>query len=755
LHQFRKMKKFIFTLWASLCAFTTLNAQTSINIARQQAIGCEVTISGIITNGAELGTIRYIQDLTGGIGIYSTNFASSMNRGDSVIVTGTLYDFNNLLEISPVSNVTVINNSNILPTPQIVTPGQLGEDLEGELIRLDNITFTNGGSTFAGNTSYQFTSGNESSTIYVRNGSPLIGQVIPVGSISMVGICSQFNADYQVLPRDGFDLIDEALIHITSSISTTGITNYGFTLNWTTDIEGTTEVNYGLTPDLELGTMTNSSLNINHSFPLFGVNAGEIYYCQVFSVAGSDTAFAPIRPFGVASNSSGDIKVYFNSSVDTTYNTGQNAQLLYYAIDDTLIAYINRAELTLDMTIYDFNNDSLSNISEAINAAYDRGVVVRFISDGSLASTNSGVTDLYPAIQRIESPTTAEYNIMHNKFVIIDANHSDPMKPIVWTGATNWTDRQINRDNNNVIIIQDQTLARAYTLEFQEMWGSEGPLANLTNSKFGSFKTDNTPHEFNIAGKRMECYFSPSDNTNSFLLNTINSANSSLHFCSMLITRADLAEAINTQHANGLSVNGVIDDATSTTQYDLLLAELGAENLIVNQDTNIIMHHKYLIVDETNLQSDPILWTGSHNWSNNANTKNDENTLVVHDPVIVNLFYQEFMARLNQWPTLDPDTDTTTVDTTIFVQNFDLVKEKFMIYPNPAKQNGSLNFKTDIIGQYDLYIDDASLHRVMAKRFYGNGEEIKSLPLGDLPRGIYFIKLVQDDICRNGRFVVY
>ncbi len=748
------MKKAIFTLITAMVVAATLHAQISINAARQIPLDSEVTISGIVTNGAELGTIRYIQDLTGGIGIYSTNFASSMNRGDSVTVTGILYDFNSLLEISPVSNVTVINSGNELPAPQVVTPAQLAEDLEGELIRLDNITFTNGGSVFAGNTSYQFSSGNEFSTIYVRNGSPLIGQIIPVGSISMVGICSQFNADYQVLPRDAFDLINESSIQIISPVSTTGISNIGFTLNWITDVEGTTEVKYGLTPELELGTMSNSSLNINHSFPLFGVNAGEIYYCQAFSVAGSDTAFAPIRPFGVASNSSGDIKVYFNSSVDTSYSTGQNAQLLYHAIDDTLIAYINRAELTLDLTIYDFDNDSLSNISEAINAAHDRGVIVRFISDGSLAPTNFGVLDLDPSINRLESPTTAEYNIMHNKFVIIDADHSDPMKPIVWTGATNWTDRQINRDNNNVIIVQDQTLARAYTLEFEEMWGTSDSIANPANSKFGSIKTDNTPHEFKVAGKRMECYFSPSDNTNSYLLNTINSANSSLHFCSMLITRADLAGAINTQHANGLVVNGVIDDQTSTTQYDLLFAELGAENLIVNLDTNIIMHHKYLIVDEENLLSDPILWTGSHNWSNNANTKNDENTLVVHDPLIVNLFYQEFMARLNQWPTLDPNADTTTVDTTIFVQNFDPSNRGFVIYPNPAQRNGSIHFKTDLIGEYELHLYNSTLSQVMSRKFFGNGEETKSIQIGDLSKGIYFIKLVQGGVCRNARLVV-
>jgi len=56
-------------------------------------------------------------------------------------------------------------------------------------------------------------------------------------------------------------------------------------------------------------------------------------------------------------------------------------------------------------------------------------------------------------------------------------------------------------------------------------------------------------------------------------------------------------------------------------------------------------HHKYLIVDEGRGASDPILISGSHNWSNAANTVNDENTVVFHSQRIANLFMQEFGAR--------------------------------------------------------------------------------------------------------------
>ena len=47
---------------------------------------------------------------------------------------------------------------------------------------------------------------------------------------------------------------------------------------------------------------------------------------------------------------------------------------------------------------------------------------------------------------------------MHNKFVIIDANNADSAWVI--SGGTNWTNNQLFDDFNNLILIQDQSLAK-------------------------------------------------------------------------------------------------------------------------------------------------------------------------------------------------------------------------------------------------------------------------------------------------------
>jgi phosphatidylserine/phosphatidylglycerophosphate/cardiolipin synthase-like enzyme len=48
------------------------------------------------------------------------------------------------------------------------------------------------------------------------------------------------------------------------------------------------------------------------------------------------------------------------------------------------------------------------------------------------------------------------------------------------------------------------------------------------------------------------------------------------------------------------------------------------------------MHHKVLIIDER------IVVTGSYNFSASAEKRNDENTLVIHNPEVAALFLAEY-----------------------------------------------------------------------------------------------------------------
>ncbi len=677
------MKNLILFTLVFLGITTFTNAQNSILEARNMALGTVVTVKGIATNGSELGVIRYFQDNTAGIAAYGA-IVGTVNRGDSVTITGTLKNYNQLLELDPTTSVIVRSSGNPVPAPIEVTPAQLAEEFEAMLVRVNNVLFTDAGGIFT-QKKYQFTSNGESGYIYVKTSqTDIIGQPIPSGPVTLTGVLSQFDyasptAGYQMLPRTISDIEMTSSIYLTSTLTNINFTQSELDFSWYTNISGTTEMYYGLTAGTVNSNVASSVGGItNHEISLSGIEPGQVTWVQAFSVSGTDTAFSGIMPFTTISNSTGDIKVYFNSAVDISYSNGVNAIYLPSTVDDTLINYINRAKYTIDLTMYNFNNQGISNVSDALKAAANRGVTVRVIGCGT--TNNLGIDELAgSAVNVLIGPSSSNRTgIMHNKFILFDTESANPNDPLVWTGSTNLTDGQINLDANNVIILQDQSLARGYKIEFEEMWGSTTSIPNATAARFGFTKKNNTPHEFVINGKRVECYFSPTDGVNAKIVQTINTTDNDLSIATMLITRNEMADAIAAQKLQGDAVNVLTNaEGNNGALVNTVLAAVLGTHYTFDDVSAGIMHNKYMIVDQGAPASDPLVFTGSHNWSAAADNDNDENTLIVHDATIANIYYQNFVKRfvdnkgvlfeLTGPPTAVNDSANTTMEKEIII----------------------------------------------------------------------------------------
>ena len=666
-------------------------AQTiSISDARSKPKGTVVTVKGIVTNGSELGVIRYIQDNTGGIGVYDSESKelSAVKRGDSITVTGEISPYANLTEIGNITSLVVNSTGNALPAPVVITPGQLSEQYECQLVQIKHAVFDNGGQTFAA-TSYSITADGESGVVFINNADQdMVGDMIPSVPTTLTGICSQHdfsNPDkgYQLLPRDKSDIQKESPIYFTKPVTNTAFTKTSMDFEWSTNITGTTGLFYGST---EAGVRTNvengTGTGLDHAISLSGLDAGSIVWVQAFSVNGSDTAKSQVTSYATISNSTGKMKVYFNTPVDTKYSTGTDAIYVNKALDDSLIYYIDHAKYTIDMAIYNLNNNGLSDISQALIDAANRGVTVRVVGDGT--TTNAGFYAFSGTnVHYIKRPTDID-GIMHNKFVVIDAQSSDPDDPIVWTGSMNFTQEQVDLDANNVIIIQDQSLAKAYQIEFEEMWGSTGATPDANNAKFGPEKSNNTPHHFIINGDSVECYFSPTDAVNSQIISHINTTNNDLEIATMLLTRTEIATAIKNANTDGANVNMLTNtESSNDAAVNTMLSDALGSHYIFYSSPGI-MHNKYMIIDEGDVNSNPMVWTGSHNWSDRANTINDENSLVIHDATIANLYYQNFMYLY------------LTNGGVTAVKNFDAnpVNQGINVYPNPVR-NGNLTVSCD------------------------------------------------------------
>ncbi|HNT79383.1 MAG TPA: phospholipase D-like domain-containing protein [Bacteroidia bacterium] len=616
----------------------------SCDSVRSLPLGSNVTIKGVVTSGSEFGTIRYIQDQTGGIALFSTSL-TNVQRGDSIQVSGTSINYFNLLELNPISSHTVFSSGNQMPLAQVIDPNLLNETTESELVQINNVLFASGGQLFQSNTAYAFISNGHQGQIYIRSSNPLVGKMIPAGLCSIRGICTQFNNDFQLLPRDSNDILNTSSLFFSTLPKESFITQSGFTVNWSTNLNCTSEFRYGLTSLLELGSIPAGTNSTFHSLNISGANASQLYYGQAVAYISNDTIFSPLRAYITASNSSGQFKAYFNLPVEhnvaiagnLAYNIGQS-------IDDTIIAYINRAKYSIDIAIYNFDQSGISSIASALNNAYQNGKQVRIIYEGG--NSNAGVALLNSSIPRLASPTNIGYGIMHNKFMIIDAFSINPNDSWVLTGSTNWTSGQINTDANNCLFIQDQSVALAYSLEFEEMWGSNGALPNSTNAKFGPYKLDNTPHLFNVNGKQVELYFSPSDNANEAIANSVNNADFELQAAVLVITRQDLANEIALRAMAGVQSHVLVNDTGSGgIPFQIMQAALSSNIMIDNQAG--IMHHKFLIVDQGFPFADPLILTGSHNWSNSAEQLNDENSILVFDLLLANQYYQAFVKLNN------------------------------------------------------------------------------------------------------------
>jgi hypothetical protein len=379
------------------------------------------------------------------------------------------------------------------------------------------------------------------------------------------------------------------------------------------------------------------------------------------------------------------IKAYFNNPVTNSVSRGVNAVYLPSGtMSDTIVAYINRAKYTVDIAQYDYNQSSnygaYANIATAANNAHARGVTVRWLYDGG--QSNSGLSMLNSGIHTLGRPGTSD-GIMHDKFIIIDANSGTASDAVLCTGSADWSSEMFYKDYNNILFIQDAPLAQAYTAEFNMMWGSTTAVPNSSAAKFGNAKTDLGLHTFTIAGHTVELYFSPSDNTDAHIQSTILTANKDLYVGVYDITRTNDANAIVMAKEAGVYTLAIVDQytPTSSSTVNSTLTSGLASNYIVYTGA-YIYHNKMMIVDPSDSCSDPIVLTGSHNWTNSANQYNDENILIIHNDTLANIYYQSF---INNFTTLGGSYTTVAgCGTPASVQNAVHVEPVTAVYPNPA-----------------------------------------------------------------------
>jgi DNA/RNA endonuclease YhcR with UshA esterase domain len=709
------MKK-LFTI-LSILAFANITfAQTDIANARTFAQGQTLTVTGIVINNDDLGPIRYIQDGTAGIPVYAPGTSDTWNEGDNVTVTGEMGEFNGLIQITNPTASTINSTGNALPTPTVVTASstQLASH-EAELVTINSITFANPGGTFTNGT-LTITSGGGTSQIYLRSGHPIVGTTIPLTPVNLTGVASQFSGTPQLLPRNAVDIDIASAFYLTTLPEQSAMTQTGFDLSWNTNVASSTKIVYGTDPTNLSQTLDIGGSTTSHTAAITGLTAGTIYYAQAISNNGTTDATSTVGTYATVSTSSGEIDIHFNFPVDNSIATIDSANHAIPAhLEAKIIFKINQAQSTLDMCAYNINRNG---IVTALNAAVNRGVVVRYIASSS--TLNSALQNVQPQFSVLKGNANA---LMHNKFILIDRDNANRAEVIM--GSMNFTQQNISNDFNNVLFIKDQSLARGYTLEFEEMWGSTAATPGIFSAKFGDLKTKNTPKKYLINNIPVESYFSPTDGTTAAISAALQTADADLEFAILSFTRNDLRDDIINAHNAGVQCRGIIENINDQGGEFATLQMAGVQMLDHSATGDI--HHKYAIIDEADVNSDPIVITGSHNWSSNAEANNDENTLIIHDAAIANIFAQEFNAR---W--IGTTTGTPTMST--------LTGFETTIFPNPVQEILNIKINSENVNETTISIIDITGKTVQTEILNNiQGETTHQVNVANLSQGTYFV----------------
>jgi len=348
------------------------------------------------------------------------------------------------------------------------------------------------------------------------------------------------------------------------------------------------------------------------SFPLVGYLLNRLFPALIIGALLSACLAPPVTPNSPSPSvpAVNRCALYFTNPHSPTADAYQGGP------DEPLAESISAARVSVDLAIYDLN---LASIRDALLNAYQRGVAVRMVTE----SDNLDEAEIQE-IKAAGIPVLGDRRegLMHNKFVVIDRSQ-------VWTGSMNFTTNDAYRNNNNFICFDSTKLAEDYTVEFEEMF---------VDDHFGPDAVAQTPYpQLTIGDVLLEVFFSPDDGTAARIIELLNRASQSIYFLAYSFTSNDIAGAMLARAQEGVTVAGVFEEAQVESnigsEYDHLLSA-GLDVRLDGNPRN--MHHKVILIDGQ------IVITGSYNFSRNAEERNDENTLIIHDPQIAARFMEEF-----------------------------------------------------------------------------------------------------------------
>jgi phosphatidylserine/phosphatidylglycerophosphate/cardiolipin synthase-like enzyme len=335
-------------------------------------------------------------------------------------------------------------------------------------------------------------------------------------------------------------------------------------------------------------------------------------------------------------------------------------------LSEAMISFIRQAkgpEWAIHAAVYEFQ---FVPILREFKSAGERGVDIKIIFDDK----NDGKLDkdgrpIGPWKKNIESLRVAKIPnsylkarkvnpsyIFHNKFILLLENDIPKQ---VWTGSTNITVGGIYGHSNVGHLVRDEQVANSYEAYWQEL--NKEPEADAKFLRPWNERTSPMPSDKPRANsvqvifsprkdlKALEWYASRMDQANNTTFLTaafgvddhfeavFAKKRNCLRYL-MLETEDNHMEKLGNWKFNRIAIGNVLGE-------NLFEHWLKEQLTGFNRHVKYI-HTKYMLVDP--LSNDPIIITGSGNFSNASIRNNDENMLVIRgDTRVADIYLTEFM----------------------------------------------------------------------------------------------------------------
>jgi len=288
---------------------------------------------------------------------------------------------------------------------------------------------------------------------------------------------------------------------------------------------------------------------------------------------------------------------------------------LYFCPQDgckeKLVEFLRSAEHSIHCALFDVD---LPEVKDELK----RGIDVKLVTDVKNVDESK---ELNPIVN-------PGYQLMHNKFCVVDGKK-------IFTGSFNPTERGNFYNNNNMLIIESEHLAKNYEDEFEELFSET--FSGGVEVKYPIVYLNDI---------RVENYFCPEDDCSKHVLDVLGDARNEIYFMTFSFTDNDIGNMLIRNYDDAVTVKGVFERSgmSDYSEYHRL-KDSGME---VKLDSNKYkLHHKVFIVDNETII------TGSYNPTGSGDKKNDENILVIHDKNIAKKFLDEFERVWNYEETIN------------------------------------------------------------------------------------------------------